>query len=206
MATPDPADLPDRLDLSMSSIDMTNTALAMHEEKECDISGVRTCGRKSFCNLEQPNVGLTDFVSRFAEELEDSTLSSSEDNQAEQPVLSALAAMELPSLLTSSVNVSDPDVQAADPPHLPSECRDAPSPVSESSSSPTAITVTPSVTVEDPASTPPPVDLLQFSGTREPTEDSSPSQDTEDAPAESRVEPPDEPHSSQEQDGEEPEE
>lgn len=37
---PDPADLADRLDLSMSSIDMTNTALAMHEEKDVDISGV----------------------------------------------------------------------------------------------------------------------------------------------------------------------
>lgn len=121
-------------------------------------------------------------------------------------MLSALAAMELPSLLTSSVNVSDPDIQPADPPHLHSECTDAPSPVSESSSSPPAITVTPYVTVEDPASTPPPLDLLQFSGTCEPTEDSSPSQDREDAPAESRVEPPADPHSSHEQDGEEPEE
>lgn len=38
--TPDTADLVDRLELSMSSIDMTNTALAMHEEKEGEISGV----------------------------------------------------------------------------------------------------------------------------------------------------------------------
>ena len=38
--SPDAADLADRLDLSMSSIDMTNTALAMHEEKEGEISGV----------------------------------------------------------------------------------------------------------------------------------------------------------------------
>lgn len=37
---PDPADLMDRLDLSMSSIDMTNTSLAMHEEKDNDISGI----------------------------------------------------------------------------------------------------------------------------------------------------------------------
>lgn len=37
---PDPSDLVDRLDLSMSSIDMTNTSLAMHEEKEGEISGV----------------------------------------------------------------------------------------------------------------------------------------------------------------------
>ncbi|XP_018532992.1 Golgi reassembly-stacking protein 1a isoform X2 [Lates calcarifer] len=37
---PDTADLADRLDLSMSSIDMTNTSLAMHEEKDGEISGV----------------------------------------------------------------------------------------------------------------------------------------------------------------------
>lgn len=36
----DAADLLDRLDLSMSSIDMTNTSLAMHEEKDSEISGV----------------------------------------------------------------------------------------------------------------------------------------------------------------------
>lgn len=48
MMTPDAAELTDRLDLSMSSIDMTNTALAMQEEKECDISGVGKFGRKRF--------------------------------------------------------------------------------------------------------------------------------------------------------------
>jgi len=37
---PDPADLVDKLDLSMSSIDMTNTSLAMHEEKDGELSGV----------------------------------------------------------------------------------------------------------------------------------------------------------------------
>lgn len=37
--TPDPSDLLEKIDLSMSSIDMTNTALAMHE-KDSDISGV----------------------------------------------------------------------------------------------------------------------------------------------------------------------
>lgn len=42
--TPDAADLMDRLDLSMSSIDMTNTALAMHEEKESEISGIGKFG------------------------------------------------------------------------------------------------------------------------------------------------------------------
>lgn len=36
----DAADLVDKLDLSMSSIDMTNTLLTMHEEKEGEMSGV----------------------------------------------------------------------------------------------------------------------------------------------------------------------
>lgn len=206
MMTLDPADVLDRLDLSVSSIDMTSTALAMHEEKECDISGVRTFGQESIFISEWPNVSPTDFISRFAEELEDSTLSSSSaDNQAEPPVPSALAAMDLPSPLTSSVNVSDPEIPPADPPLLHSECLIALAPVSESSNSPPANAVTPSVTVEDPASTPPPVDLLQFSGTCEPS-DSSPSQDGEDAQAENRVEPADEPQGSQEQDGEDVEE
>ena len=114
--------------------------------------------------------------------------------------------MDLPSPLTSSVNVSDPDIQQADPAHLHSECIDAPCPASESSNSPPADTVTPSVTVGDSASAPPPVDLLQFSGMCEATEDSSPSQDREDSPAENRVEPSDAPLSSHEQDGEDPDE
>lgn len=37
----DPSDMADRLDLSVSSIDMTNTSLAVHEEKDIDnISGI----------------------------------------------------------------------------------------------------------------------------------------------------------------------
>ncbi|CAL1580086.1 unnamed protein product [Knipowitschia caucasica] len=36
----DATDLLEKIDLSMSSIDMTNTSLAMHEEKDGDISGV----------------------------------------------------------------------------------------------------------------------------------------------------------------------
>ncbi|XP_023277642.1 Golgi reassembly-stacking protein 1-like isoform X2 [Seriola lalandi dorsalis] len=45
---PDAADLVDRLDLSMSSIDMTNTSLAMHEEKDGEISGVESTDLQSF--------------------------------------------------------------------------------------------------------------------------------------------------------------
>ncbi|CAL8278239.1 unnamed protein product [Lota lota] len=36
----DPAESVERLDLSVSSIDMTCTSLAMHEERDCDITGV----------------------------------------------------------------------------------------------------------------------------------------------------------------------
>ncbi len=47
---PDAADLVDRLDLSMSSIDMTNTSLAMHEEKDGEISGVGKLGQQQFAS------------------------------------------------------------------------------------------------------------------------------------------------------------
>lgn len=49
MTTPDASDAADRLDLSFSSIDMTNTALAMQEEKDCDISGI---GKKKTHNTQ----------------------------------------------------------------------------------------------------------------------------------------------------------
>lgn len=44
----DPSDMADRLDLSMSSIDMTNTALAVHEEKDDEISGIGELPHKQF--------------------------------------------------------------------------------------------------------------------------------------------------------------
>lgn len=54
---PDPADLLDRLDLSMSSIDMTDTSLAMHEERNSEISGVGKLRRQqhipSFTHFSQ---------------------------------------------------------------------------------------------------------------------------------------------------------
>ncbi|XP_042337534.1 Golgi reassembly-stacking protein 1-like, partial [Plectropomus leopardus] len=47
---PDPVDLADRLDQSMSSIDMTNTSLTMHEEKDGEISGVGKLGPLTLMN------------------------------------------------------------------------------------------------------------------------------------------------------------
>lgn len=40
------SDVADRLDLSVSSIDMTNTSLFVHEEKDSDISGIGVLSRR----------------------------------------------------------------------------------------------------------------------------------------------------------------
>uniref|UniRef100_A0A8C8DM09 Golgi reassembly stacking protein 1a n=1 Tax=Oryzias sinensis TaxID=183150 RepID=A0A8C8DM09_9TELE len=45
---PDPADLLDRLDLSVSSIDMTNTSLAMHEDRDNSIDELEVIHKLSF--------------------------------------------------------------------------------------------------------------------------------------------------------------
>ncbi|KAJ4919320.1 hypothetical protein JOQ06_024432 [Pogonophryne albipinna] len=94
VATPNPADLVDRLDLSVSSIDMTNNLLAMHEEKDeekdGDISGV--------------------------EELEDSVLlSSSAESQPDPQELSSEAAMDLSSALASTDTDPSPPLTEAKP-------------------------------------------------------------------------------------------
>ncbi|XP_044074423.1 Golgi reassembly-stacking protein 1a isoform X2 [Siniperca chuatsi] len=195
---PDPADLVDRLDLSMSSIDMTNTSLTMHEEKDGEISGV--------------------------EELEDSVLlSSSADNQADPQELSSQAAMDLTSALASTDTLSDSGVAPAEPSHLVTESTDLPGSLCESSDSPSpppmgALSLPesleppaePTVPAEDPPY-PSPVDLLQSSAVNEPMADESPSQAVEDAtgPVEEPAEPLDMApalHCSHESDEEEPEE
>lgn len=147
---PDPSDLMDRLDLSMSSIDMTNTSLAMHEEKEGDISGI--------------------------EELEDSVLitSAAEDKTQE---LSSEAAMDLSSALTSNDTLSDSGVPLAETSHLIPEFTDPPVSVSEASINPPMsasplLVESPEPPAEPavPAVEPPPpssVDLLQPSAVTE---------------------------------------
>ncbi|XP_007552598.1 Golgi reassembly-stacking protein 1 [Poecilia formosa] len=111
--SPDPADLLDRLDVSTSSIDMTNTSLAMHEEKEGDISGV--------------------------EELEDSALpSSSAENQSELLEQVSHAAVELHASLAAPdtwfdsgvapAETSPPRTESADLQSFVMETRGTPSP------------------------------------------------------------------------------
>ncbi|XP_051282607.1 Golgi reassembly-stacking protein 1a [Dicentrarchus labrax] len=168
VVNPDVADLVDRLELSMSSIDMTNTALAMHEEKDGDISGV--------------------------EELEDSLLlSSSADNQTDPQELSSQAAMDLTSALASDDTLSDSGIPPAEP--SPPESTDLPASLCESSNSPSpplgALSlpvespeppvespkppVESPVPVEDPPC-PSPVDLLQSSAVNESTAGDFPAQ------------------------------
>lgn len=134
---PDPVDLMDRLDLSMSSIDMTNTSLAMHEEKDSDVSGV--------------------------EELDDSVLiSSPAENQTEAQDLDSQAVMEV----SSALAFTDSGVPSAEPSVLLSESTDLPEssdipPEVESSlpvESPDPAIVTPVQTEDPPLLTP--VDLI----------------------------------------------
>ncbi|XP_038156356.1 Golgi reassembly-stacking protein 1-like [Cyprinodon tularosa] len=111
VTNPDPADVLDRLDVSTSSIDMTNTSLAMHEEKEGDISGI--------------------------EELEDSALPSSTENHSELPEhVSHPAAVELTASLTAPDTLSDSGVAPAETSSLCSESADPQSFLIESSGSP----------------------------------------------------------------------
>ncbi|XP_075953466.1 Golgi reassembly-stacking protein 1a [Anarhichas minor] len=140
VVNPEPADLADRLDLSMSSIDMTNTSLTMHEEKDGEISGV--------------------------EELEDSALlSSSVDSQTEPHELSSETATELSSALASTDTLSDSGVPPAELSHLVTESTDPPGSLCESSDSPSPPprdlsppeppAAEPSVPAEDPPCTSP---------------------------------------------------
>ncbi|XP_018532991.1 Golgi reassembly-stacking protein 1a isoform X1 [Lates calcarifer] len=158
---PDTADLADRLDLSMSSIDMTNTSLAMHEEKDGEISGV--------------------------EELEDSVLLSSSANyQAESEELCSQMIMDLTSALSSTDIFTDSGIKPAEPYHPGTESTDLQSFPIKSSNSPSppmgalSLPVDPldppaesSATAEDPPC-PSPVDLLQSSAVDESTTDDSP--------------------------------
>ncbi|XP_054482790.1 Golgi reassembly-stacking protein 1-like [Anoplopoma fimbria] len=195
---PDPADLADRLDLSMSSIDMTNTSLTMHEEKDGEISGV--------------------------EELEDSVLlSSSADSQTEPQQQISQADMDLNATLASNDTLSDSGFLPAEPAHLVTESTDPPGSLCESSDSPSPPTHDSSLPVESPpeppaadpsvpAEEPPcpsPVVLLQSSAVDEPTLDDSSAQAIEDAtwPVEEPAEPLDVDaahHCSHENDEEEP--
>ncbi|KAG7525379.1 Golgi reassembly-stacking protein 1-like [Solea senegalensis] len=154
---PDVAELVDRLDLSVSSIDMANTSLTMHEEKDSEISGV--------------------------EELEDSALlSSSTDDQTETQELSSQATVDLTSALASSDIFSD-SAESADLQSFLMESNDSPSTSFGVLSSPVDTLdsrVESFVTTEDPPC-PSPVHLLQSSAVDESKADDCPAQTVEDA-------------------------
>ncbi|KAM4728191.1 Golgi reassembly-stacking protein 1a [Anableps anableps] len=142
LMSPDPAELLDRLDVSTSSIDMTNTSLAMHEEKEGDISGV--------------------------EELEDSPLpSSSAENQSELQEHVSHAAVEITASLIAPDTWSDsgvaPAETSADLQSFVIESSSTPSPPLGVLSLPEE-SLQPST--EDPPC-PPPVDLIPTSAADE---------------------------------------
>ncbi|CAJ1071600.1 Golgi reassembly-stacking protein 1a [Xyrichtys novacula] len=191
---PDPSELMDRLDLSMSSIDMTNTSLAMHEEKEGDISGI--------------------------EELEDSVLVSSTAENKETE-LSSQDAVDLSSGLAFNNALSDSGISPAETSDLSPESTDPSVSLGETEESLHVSAMT--LPVESPEASadasvtaadqlaPSPVELLQPSAVTEPTADDSLAQAIEEAtgPADVSAEPQNTapaPHCSHEGDEEEPEE
>ncbi|KAM6919075.1 Golgi reassembly-stacking protein 1a [Xenentodon cancila] len=112
VVNPDAADLMEKLDLSMSSIDMTNTLLAMHEEKDSEMSGV--------------------------EELEESTLPSSAaaESGSEPQELSSPSPVDLTGPLDSTATWSDSDVPPTETSPLVTESTAQETSLNESSSSP----------------------------------------------------------------------
>ncbi|KAM3866085.1 Golgi reassembly-stacking protein 1-like [Diretmus argenteus] len=164
----DSADLVDRLDLSMSSIDMTYNSLAMHEERDSEITGI--------------------------DELEDSKLPSlSADAQTEPQELSSQAAMDLVSALTSTDTPSDlplppiepshPAAESAAPPDSACDSNEMPDPpvdaVCPPSESPEPPAEPPVPAVDPPC--PPPVDLLPPQAADESSVGDSPSPLIQDA-------------------------
>lgn len=136
--SPDPADLLDRLDVSTSSIDMTNTSLAMHEEKEGDISGVGKWTDESSVFSDGNKLQLIFFMCFCrAEELEDSALpSSSAENQSELQEHVSHAAVELTASLAAPDTWSDSGVAPAETSPPRTESADLQSFVVESSGTP----------------------------------------------------------------------
>ncbi|XP_067108470.1 Golgi reassembly-stacking protein 1-like isoform X2 [Osmerus mordax] len=110
----DPSDMVDRLDLSVSSIDMTNTSLAVHEEKDID---------------------------NISEELGESELPfSPPDNQMEEdaPESISQAAVDLTPPLASAITSSDtPTESPIPPPESPHLVEESITPPIESNDPPT---------------------------------------------------------------------
>ncbi|XP_061695121.1 Golgi reassembly-stacking protein 1-like [Syngnathoides biaculeatus] len=82
--SPLPAELFDKLDLSVSSVDMNNTSLAVNYENENDISGVEELdGSELHCSKqsntqEQPGVACVDLTSAIMSSQSDSGVSAEE--------------------------------------------------------------------------------------------------------------------------------
>ncbi|KAK7945106.1 hypothetical protein WMY93_000834 [Mugilogobius chulae] len=130
--TQDPSDLLDKIDMSMSSIDMTNTSLAMREEKDSEISGV--------------------------EELDDSELIQNAPELSPQAAMDLTAALAFNDL-ESTAPLSEPSGLFSESSELPSSLFEASdvavSPTAESLERPTA----PLIETENSSSVSP-VDLI----------------------------------------------
>ncbi|XP_037537406.1 Golgi reassembly-stacking protein 1a [Nematolebias whitei] len=121
---PEPSDLMDKLDLSTSSIDMTNTSLAMQEEKESEMSGVAELGASVLLSSSENQAEPLEPVSQSAQDL--SAAHASPDTggpSAETPHLVSESAHHHSFLSEASSRAAVPEeslVSPADEPPCPS--------------------------------------------------------------------------------------
>lgn len=172
---PDPSDLLDKLDVSTSSIDMANTSLAMHEEKESEMSGIgeKTQWKRGRSECSAGKMRLSSLFCCAAELENSALLSLSAENQ--EPV--SQSAEDLPAARTTHDASSDLGGPSAEASHLVAESADPhgfPTEPSGSLNPPEEALVS----VADEPPSPPPLDLVPPSLSESPA-DRAPPQTTE---------------------------
>lgn len=141
--TPDPSELLEKIDLSMSSIDMTNTALAMHEKEDSDISGV--------------------------EELDDSELIHNAPELSPQAAMDLTAALSFNDV-DSAAPLSEPSGLFSESCELPSSLFEASDVVASLTPEPPARPAAPLMETEEALSSPPTVPVPSVTPDEEVTE------------------------------------
>lgn len=177
----DPSDMADRLDLSVSSIDMTNTSLAVHEEKDSDnISGIEELG-DSQLHVSPPDNPMEEDAQELSSQAEKdhssalaSTISYSDISSDKSPVPPPESSNMIEESITEPTESNDLPIESLE------------KPMEESPLTPEPLVPDP---VPDPLPDPvpdspplPSIDLLQPQAVDPPTEDDSTSQEILDGP------------------------
>ncbi|XP_052331979.1 uncharacterized protein LOC127910907 isoform X13 [Oncorhynchus keta] len=121
MMTPDPSeDMADRLDLSVSSIDMTGTSLAVHEEKDSNnISGIDELGDGELPETPPENWMETEHRESLIMPTESqdqaSEFAGSPDTVVEAPFAPPPVVESLAPLVDAEASLPDPDITSLSP-------------------------------------------------------------------------------------------